>query len=79
MNLSQITKSERIIEASEDLYRTLKELLGVYYMNQDSDGKCPNANEFIACVTPRGIPLYWRKAKMLVNYIEQPDRAKGTT
>lgn len=61
---------KRLEEAKYDMYRVLRELLDTYYKNRNSSGKCPHPSEFIACVTPEGIPLVWKKAKMIIEYIE---------
>ena len=63
---------KRLDLAKYDFLDVLETLLEVYYMNRNSDGKCPNPHEFIACVTPEGIPLHWRKAKMIVEYVRSP-------
>ncbi len=55
---------------SEPLANALQHLIAEYWKNKGSDGKtCPHPKEFIACITPKGIPAVWRNAdKSLANY-----------
>ena len=66
----QPAHDKRLEETRQDMYEVLKELLNVYYRNMNSSGKCPHPKEFIATISPEGIPLHWKKAKMFVEYIE---------
>lgn len=51
-------------EIKKELIQALQSLITKYWMNQGSDGKaCPHPKEFIACITPKGIPDYWRNAQ----------------
>jgi hypothetical protein len=58
--------------AAEARERKVREILEVlvdkYIANRGSDG------EFVTCITPKGIPDYWRQAQMLLDG-EQPGHA----
>ena len=52
-----------LIAAAPDMYEALKFLVEKYWKNKGSDGKtCPHPGEFISCITPEGIPNYWKQA-----------------
>jgi len=60
-----------VAEAIGDMYEALKELVDTYWMNKGSNGKtCPHPKEFIACITPNGIPEYWKKAENVLAKIK---------
>ena len=44
----------------KEVIDVLDELCNTYIANRDTSG------EFIKCITPTGIPSYWRKAKSVV-------------
>ncbi len=49
-------------EVLQEALDALEALVHEYWMNKGSDGTFPTPHEFIACITPSGIPDYWRKA-----------------
>lgn len=63
-----------VAEQIVPMYKALKELIDTYWANQGQDGKtCPHPAEFIACITPTGIPDYWRKAAKTLQKAEAKD------
>lgn len=59
------------VRASNEMYDALQTLIEKYWCNKGSDGKtCPHPTEFIACITPNGIPVYWMKASNVIKKAE---------
>ena len=52
------------VNAHDKMAEALRELIAVYWANKGSD-----AAEFIATITPKGIPDYWRKADAILKEI----------
>ncbi|KKL82751.1 hypothetical protein LCGC14_1981640 [marine sediment metagenome] len=48
-----------VAEAIGEMYEALKFLLDKYWKNQERD----DTKGFICCITPEGIPQYWRDAR----------------
>ncbi len=49
-------------EIVDDLVEALEGLIGRYWRNKGSNGTFPHPGEFIACITPIGIPEHWQQA-----------------
>lgn len=49
-----------LTDLEKELLGALKSLVKVYVANKDTK------HEFIACVTPRGIPWYWVRTKQAI-------------
>lgn len=52
----------RLKVEKELLIESLENLMKVYFSNRGTD------HEFVSCVTPDGVPAYWRKAEIIVNW-----------
>ena len=52
----------QLLKAAPGLLRALETLVGRYWCNKGSNGEFPHPGEFIACITPTGIPEYWQEA-----------------
>ena len=69
---------EFIVRACNNHYKlveALKGLVEVYWMNKgepflDPENKRMKLSEFICCITPKGIPNYWKKADEAIKEAE---------
>ena len=58
-NEGEIEANAQLIAAAPELYEALKFLLDKYWKNQEED----NTKGFITCITPKGIPEYWKEVR----------------
>jgi len=56
------TYFKHLRDTRKELYEALNTLIKKYWANKGSSGKFPYPGEFIACITPSGIPSYWKVA-----------------